>query len=394
MPLVQKYLNNQLNLKIKPNRRYSQNTYLKLLVHNAITKNYAEGGSADFKHKCNLDGMIYGFEPSINHCPDGDTLLYHIKKFKEDELYPVFDAINTGIVRQAIRAGTIPPMVTVAIDCTDVPYYGKKTDPMVVGKKPDRGTNYSHRYATITIVEGGLRYTLKTLAVSKNDSTSMSRVIDKLLIHASKLVKIRYVLLDRGFYSVDVITVIKKHDCKFVMPGKMTPPVEDMVRKHDVPAMRRYRIGANSKFVYANLVGVNNSEGQKCAFITNIEDFKAATTLCKIADEIFKVGSPQYSKRWGIETTYRVTKHDFLSKTTSKNPMVRLFYMLLAVCLYNLWQLANIRTPELPIQKTTKYESPAKIFGAILLGCLRMMDTGPPKWLTGPYSGQVAALAG
>jgi hypothetical protein len=392
MPLVQKYLNNRLNLKIKPNRRYSQSTYLKLLVHNATTKNYAEGGSAKFKHNCNLDGMIYGFEPSINNCPDGDTLLYHIKKFKEDELYPVFDAINTSIVQQAIRAGTIPPMVTVAIDCTDVPYYGKKTDPMVVGKKPERGTNYSHRYATITIVEGGLRYSLKTLAVGKN--SPMSKVVDKLLVDASRLVKIRHVLLDRGFYSVDVITVLKKHDCKFVMPGKMTPPVEKLVRMHDVPAMKRYRIGSRGKYVFANLVIVNDNEDKKCAFITNIEDFKAATALCKTADEIFKVGSPQYSKRWGIETTYRVTKQDFLAKTTSKNPIVRLFYMLLAVCLYNLWQLANIRSPELPVQKVKKYESPAKIFGALVLGCLRMLDTGPPKWLIAPYSGQVAALAG
>ncbi|WP_157677585.1 transposase [Methanoregula boonei] len=392
MPLVKKYLDGRLNLKIKANCRYSQNTYLKLLVHTAINKNYAEGGSADFKHKCNLDGMIYGFEPFIKNCPDGDTLLYHIKKFNDDELYPVFDSINEGIVQQAIRAGTIPPMVTVAIDCTDVPYYGKKTDPMVVGKKPEKGTNYSHRYASITIVEGGLRYTLKTLAVSKH--VLISDVVSALLLDASKLVKISHVLLDRGFYTVDVITVLKKHDYKFVIPGKMTPPIVDLIRKQDVPAIKRHKIGTRSKFVYANLVVVNDTEGKKCAFITNIEDFNAATALCKTADEIFKVGSPQYSKRWGIETTYRVTKHDFLAKTTSKNPVVRLFYMLLAVCLYNLWQLANMRLPESPVQKVKKYELPARIFGAIVLGCLRMFDSGPPKWLIAPYSGSGTTVAG
>jgi hypothetical protein len=124
-------------------------------------------------------------------------------------------------------------------------------------------------------------------------------------------------------------------------------------------------------------------EKEKQAFVTNMNlDRLHTRKLSKL-----------YSKRWGIETTYRVTKHDFLAKTTSKNPVVRLFYMLLAVCLYNLWQLANIKIPELPVQKVKKYESTAKIFGALVLGCLRILDTGPPDWLHAPSSGSLAALA-
>jgi putative transposase len=49
-----------------------------------------------------------------------------------------------------------------------------------------------------------------------------------------------------------------------------------------------------------------------------------------------------YSKRWGIETSYRVKKHSYLPKTTSKNYLVRLFYFMFSVLLYNLWILADI----------------------------------------------------
>jgi putative transposase len=49
-----------------------------------------------------------------------------------------------------------------------------------------------------------------------------------------------------------------------------------------------------------------------------------------------------YKKRWGIETSYRVKKHSFRGKTTSKNYMIRLFYFLFSVLLYNLWILADV----------------------------------------------------
>ena len=64
-------------------------------------------------------------------------------------------------------------------------------------------------------------------------------------------------------------------------------------------------------------------------------------------------------------------------KTTSKNPIVRLFYFLLAVSLYNVWQLANLIIPEINNLKT-KYESQSRIFGTLLKGCLRMLGKGPP----------------
>jgi len=49
-----------------------------------------------------------------------------------------------------------------------------------------------------------------------------------------------------------------------------------------------------------------------------------------------------YGKRWGIETSYKVKKHSFLPKTTSKNYLIRIFYFLFSVLLYNLWLLADI----------------------------------------------------
>ena len=48
----------------------------------------------------------------------------------------------------------------VAIDFTDRPYYGKKSTPSIVDGKQKTSTNWFYRFAAITIIEKGVRFTL------------------------------------------------------------------------------------------------------------------------------------------------------------------------------------------------------------------------------------------
>jgi len=50
----------------------------------------------------------------------------------------------------------------------------------------------------------------------------------------------------------------------------------------------------------------------------------------------------RYSRRWQIENEYKIIKHDFLAKTSSKDYRVRLFYFVFAVLLYNIWRLTEL----------------------------------------------------
>ena len=84
-----------------------------------------------------------------------------------------------------------------------------------------------------------------------------------------------------------------------------------------------------------NIVVVNDEFGVKRAFATNI-DFNENDV--GLSERLFYL----YGKRWGIETSYRVKKHSFRPKTTSKNYFIRLFYFLFSALLYNLWILADI----------------------------------------------------
>jgi hypothetical protein len=270
------------------------------------------------------------------------------------------DAITEEIVNLARKAGGINRKVNLAIDFTDILYYGDKDDPMVKRKKPERGTSSAHRYATSNIVVAGQRYTLKTIAIDKKTPTYIA--VQKLITHAKTLVNLDHVMLDRGFNGIKAISTLNKMGCNYIMPAIKNPKVRRNIRVNPAGKTIRFMIGTKSDNVYTYLAIINGRDGEKTAFFTNSE-----RTCVQL-----------YSQRWGIETSYSKTKQDFLSKTTSKNPIIRLFYFLLAVSLYNLWQLANLNLSPSQGRNFIKYLLNAKHFGTILWFIVKMQETGPP----------------
>lgn len=75
-----------------------------------------------------------------------------------------------------------------------------------------------------------------------------------------------------------------------------------------------------------------------------------------------------YGKRWNIETSYRLMDHDFKARTTSKKYVVRLFYFLYCVLLYNLWTLINVILASWMLRIIPKKPMvSAKYFGKVFL---------------------------
>jgi putative transposase len=89
------------------------------------------------------------------------------------------------------------------------------------------------------------------------------------------------------------------------------------------------------KNTHFNIAKAKDEKNQCRAFATNIDFNENEPGL---SDRLFYL----YSKRWGIETSYRVKKNSFRAKTTSKNYHVRLFYFLFSVMMYNLWVIADL----------------------------------------------------
>ena len=80
----------------------------------------------------------------------------------------------------------------------------------VIGGKQERGTTWGYTYASIDIVEAGRRLTIYSGTV--NQFSEKAEVVEKLIFEAkARGIHISIVLLDRAFFTIDVITMLKRY---------------------------------------------------------------------------------------------------------------------------------------------------------------------------------------
>jgi putative transposase len=334
--LVRKKIYPNIKFRSHHNFKYTSNDLLDTLTHVAMTQDFTTNGTRTFR-------LVRENAPSPN------TVLYRVGKLESQEVLEMFQNSFEETCKLARTYGAFKRKVDVAIDITDQLYYGDKNDPMVVATMPRQGTSHAYRFATINIVVHGQRFTLLALPMDK--FTTKAEIVEKLVEYAKKKVRIGTVYVDRGFFSVQVISLLKRLGVKFLMPAVKNARIKQLIEKHDLPAVLEYRM-VGSYFKLAIVKGIKNT---KCVFATNLDvDERNAQGLFNM-----------YRRRWGIETSYRV-KHVFRAKTTSKRYVIRLFYFSFSVCLYNLWVLANIFVRVIFTRASERMLITAKVFGTLL----------------------------
>ncbi len=316
--MFKKRFSSVIDLNIHRNAIYTKNEFINLILHMCFTQDFAENGSKTSKLQ-------------RSKTPDADTFLYHLKNYKNiGQIQRMYQSYFEMIWESAKKANMFRKPVDVAIDFTDWFFYGDKNAPMVVEKKPERGTTHCYRFATISIVEPKQRFTL--LAIPVGPLANKETIIRTLLNYASHRVKIKRLYADRGFFDSNSIEIFKRYQIKFLMPCSANSRIKRVLEVMSAPKVITNYVMKTSRF---NVVLVEDEYGIKRAFATNIDFDENDVGLSK---RLFYL----YSKRWGIETGYRVKKHSFRAKTTSKNYFIRLFYFLFSALLYNLWILASI----------------------------------------------------
>lgn len=299
-----------IEIPMGKNVRFNKNSLLDILVQ--------IGQDNDFAHDW-LKRFFLGKRKSL----DSDTFLYHLKKSgNKSEVHKMFVKSFDASWELMKSSGLLKhTKYDVAIDYTHIHFYGKNAQ-MIVGGKPDRGTTKFYKFATISIVEAGNRIVLFALPVSQFDSAV--EVVDKLIKYAKSKIKINRIYVDRGFFSADMINLFYKHKLEFLMPATQNSRIKkvaDLMTNSKI--IKDYEISeGRAKF---NLV-INVENNDKKSFATNIELDESNIPY------LFEL----YDKRWGIETSYRMT-NSLRAKTSSKNYTIRLFYYMFSVLVYNFW---------------------------------------------------------
>ncbi len=322
--LVKKLVYPKIEIPIHHNARYSTKNLLDVLTHVATTHDFTNNGSTTF-----MD--MY---PDAK-TPTSDTMLHHFSKFESiEQIMKMSDGVLDLILRFLKKDYNVLQnrKVDIAFDEHDIEFYGKGV-PHVVSGKSKNGTSRFFRFLTCSIVTAGKRFIIDIQPVSP--FTRLEDLIDKSLLKIKGKIKIDVAYLDRGFDRPKIINVLKKHKVNFVMPKVRSPTVKAWFEKTEgakAHVVKDFQIGKGKNSATVNLVLVNDEDGVKRAFICNFP----------IAEPIAYRLYLMYSKRWGIETSYRNLDHDFKPRTTSKNYLVRLFYFVFSCFLYNLWVMVNV----------------------------------------------------
>jgi hypothetical protein len=248
------------------------------------------------------------------------------------------EAINLRLPRGVFRRSRV-----IAIDLHLDPYYGEplKNKNELYRSQPKQGTSDYHAYATVTIVEKGHRYTLGFTQVKAKEK--MAAVVSRLLVLvAARGVRIRRVLLDRGFFCFDVIELLATRKLSWIMPV--------MIRGRapkDPKKATGFRVLMQKKSGWYEYEMTKNSKSLKfdvCVarkLIVPKDGRRKRYMKPMLFASVGAKGSPreireQYRKRFGIETSYRQLRQAWAT-TTTRDPWLRLVLFGVAVLLLNVW---------------------------------------------------------
>lgn len=336
--LTQKYV----KIPTRYNCTYKPREILRALTFLSLETEYAEGGLKRLSKKLRRAKQLQKY----SHVPNSDTLLFRLKQINRAKARRMLNKLNQQILLIATRKGAFRKKVTVAIDLTFIPYYGKITQ-YVVGGKPKKGTSYFHCWATLRIVTQGRRFTVTARPVKRSELNEMPKVVKELLDEVKRCgLHVRLVLLDKGFYSKEGIRALKTSGYKFLLAVRRDKDEKEAImdyfrtRKGQV---RRFCKGEGNDAVWFSL-SIHRFKKRKRKRVKNILELYGAfaTNLgVKEALQVWERLPRDYRCRWGIETGYRVDGC-FRALTTSTDETLRLIYYQYMVFLENVWTLHNM----------------------------------------------------
>lgn len=277
-----------------------------------------------------------------------DRLLYYLNKASVEEVVDFTARSFKESFRLLKRHGLdVRRGVFVAIDYTDVEYEGM--DNLYVFRTVKRkGNRYQQvrvlRFATLAIVSKRFKCTLAALPVRNTDRSE--EVVDRLLRMTMNTVRIRAVLMDRGFYNMNVLDVVESYGLYYILPVKRIGDMDMLYWASRLTGVWRWVHVMRSR-------GEDRKTGEKRrtrykpvpVYLREVhltEYIGVITNRC-MKKESFESLLRVYNYRWNIENCYKDCKN-YRIRTSSRNPAYRLLLFCISLLMVNLQELSRKAT--------------------------------------------------
>ncbi len=314
--------------------------------HNALY------GAADF-HRCMLGACLLA--RSVSSAAAVSALSAHgrlpgalwvrraIHRMDATEMGEDFDRMVYGLLSATVTGGLARRGIVVAIDKHNIPRYDSGDRSHLSRGRFKRGTTWAETYMSAQVVTRGVRFQLAAVPMRLGDRNAecVRRIMETVLSHG---VRVRLVLMDREFFSADVLETLDSMGASYLVPCPNRPGVTASLRDYAAG-----RIGDVSETVVTRTDGTTvpytmvikrrlkrerepgtrdsgSPEARHIAFATNVPGG------CDPDEE--------YPRRWGIESGY-ASLEGVRVRTSSRDSKYRLFCFLYTMMAYNAWVLAK-----------------------------------------------------
>jgi hypothetical protein len=275
---------------------------------------------------------------SVQDAPTSPAVLYQLRQgwLDELELGEIEEQLNNLLVDR------LPDSIQgqqheVAIDLTNVPYQGEacRDDDEIRRSLAKSGTTHFHAYASAYIIKNNKRVTVAITYCWAYDS--YFDILRRLLSRLEELaIGLKRLLVDREFYSVQIIRFLNQQDWQSIMaiPAR-SKTLKTLKQEATHSHQQFYTVSSpqHGQEPFSLQVVCRYSKGRRGKH--GIDRFLFAVlgrpwtgTPGQLAEK--------YRRRFGIETSYRLMNKVRI-RTTSRDPKLRLLFFVLAFVLLNLW---------------------------------------------------------
>ena len=249
------------------------------------------------------------------------------------------DMLNATI-QHCKEVGMLREPVDIAIDGHKRPCHSKNKT-LLIGGKPKGGTSKMEAYTAAQIVND-VRMTLAVIA--RTEKVSRADAVRQIIKRIRSLnIQIRRFILDRGYYSVEVLKILREEGIPYVMMAKRFKPIKErIVAYHNGTGKQTfsYTIKSTQGHERIRLLIVKRKDADEHEEITDKYIVLAYRGCRRRIEDIIADIPEEYRSRWGIETGFR--NIGFMrAKTRSMIPGVRWFLFMFSAALANFWMFAN-----------------------------------------------------
>jgi hypothetical protein len=290
---------------------------------------------------------------------------WFIQKSKKGKPQQLENLINKTLLEQAsiLVRKLYSEGVKIAIDITKIPIYSKSKSKYITHGNAERGTTSFYQFLGFSIIERQLKFPISFHLMKKGDFLNINNIISDLLVQIKEKIKIKLVIMDRGFISNKIVQVLQKFDCSYIISFRKSKKFNQLFK-----ALDDSNISKREQFYYPRLEKTVLRKNEKCWLIENYSygnpHVKVNLVIWKVKKSPYKlkkdsnlkyvyflyitssdVPAPSvyslYGTRWRIETAFRQIK-DLQAKTRVINPCHRIWLFGVACLIYASWSYRHL----------------------------------------------------